>query len=114
MESTARKGFLYKSTKEFNEIDEEQQLDKTSNNFPKLNKEYFYCACEHCYIMPSLIENKCCRGVQIIQQKLINEKCITSTPSFNKLCLDTEVLEVLMCSVKQIIGENLEQHISNR
>ena len=114
MESTARKGFLYEPTKEFNEIDQKQQLDKTSNNFPKSNEKYFHCSCEHCYIMPSLIENKCCRGVQIIQQKLINEKCITSTPSFNKLCLDTEVLEVLMCSVKQIIGENLEQHISNR
>ena len=110
MESTARKGFLYEPTKEFNEIDQ-QQLDKTSNNFPKSNEEYFYCSCEHCYIMPSLIENKCCRGVQIIQQKLINEKFITSTPSFNTLCLDTEVL---MCSVKQIIGENLEQHISNK
>ena len=114
MESTGRKGFLYEPTKEFNEIDQEQQLDKTSNNFPKSNEEYFHCSCEHCYIMPSLIENKCCRGVQIIQQKLINEKCITSTPNFNKLCLVTEVLEVLMCSVKQIIGENLEQHISNR
>ena len=114
MESTGRKGFLYEPRKEFNEIDQEQQLDKISNNCSKSNEEYFHCSCEHCIIMQSLIENKCCRGVQIIQQKLINEKCITSTPSFNKLCLDTEVLEVLMCSVKQIIGENLEQQISNR
>ena len=66
MESTAGKGFLYEPTKEFNEIDQKQQLDKTSNNFPKSNQEYFHCSCEHCYIMPSLIENKCCRGVQII------------------------------------------------
>ena len=65
MESTGRKGFLYEPTKEFNEIDQEQQL-KISNNFPKSNEEYFHCSCEHCYIMPSLIENKCCRGVQII------------------------------------------------
>ena len=54
MESTARKGFLYEPTKEFNEIDQEQQLDKTSNNFPKSNEEYFHCSCEHCYIMPSV------------------------------------------------------------
>ena len=74
MESIARKKFLYEPTKEFNEIDQEQQLDKTSNNFPKLNEEYFHCSCEHCYIMPSSIKNKCCRRVQIIQQKLINEK----------------------------------------
>ena len=37
MESIARKKFLYEPTKEFSEIDQEQQLDKTSNNFPKLN-----------------------------------------------------------------------------
>ena len=43
-------------------------------------------------IMPSIIKNKCCRDVEIIQEKLINENCITNTPSFNKLCLDTEVL----------------------
>ena len=49
MESTARKGFLYEPTKEFNEIDQKQQLDKTSNNFPKSNQEYFHCSCEHCY-----------------------------------------------------------------
>ena len=42
------------ATKEFNGIDQEQQLDKTSNNFPKSNEEYFHCSCEHCYIMPSV------------------------------------------------------------
>ena len=52
MESTSRKGFLYEPTKEFNEIDQKQQLDKTSNNFPKSIKEYFHCSCEHCYIVP--------------------------------------------------------------
>ena len=34
-----RKGFLYEPTKEFNEIDQGQQLDITSNNFPKANEE---------------------------------------------------------------------------
>ena len=42
--------------------------------------------------MPLIIKNKCCRKVEIIQEKLLNGNCIASTSSFNKLCLDTEVL----------------------
>ena len=48
----------------------------TSNNFSKTIEEYFHCSCKHCCIMPSIIKNKCCREVEIIEEKLINEKCI--------------------------------------
>ena len=64
----------------------------TSNNFSKATEKYFHCSCDHCYIIPPIIKNKCCKEVEIIQKKLITINCIASTPSFNKLCLDTEVL----------------------
>ena len=64
----------------------------TSNTFPKPIEEYFQCSYEHCYIMPSIFENKCCKEVEIIPEKLINENCNSSTSSFNKLCLNTELL----------------------
>ena len=68
IESTVRKGFLYKSTEEFDKIDQGQQPDMTSNNFPKAIEKYFHCSCDHCYIIGPIIQNKCCKEVEIIQK----------------------------------------------
>ena len=62
--------------------------------------------------MPSIIKNKCCRKVEINQEKLINGNCIASTSSFNKLYLDTEVLMfglIPACAVITIRKRFLEE-----
>ena len=41
IESTMRKGFLHESTKKFNKIDQGQQFDMTSINFPKAIEKDF-------------------------------------------------------------------------
>ena len=44
-----------------------------SNNFPKTTEKYFHCSCDLCYIIPPIIQKKCCKEVEIIK-KIIN-KC---------------------------------------
>ena len=51
-----------------------------------------WCVCGLCRPMPQAVENKCCRQT----------KCVTTTSRFEKLCLDTDVLELCIRNMGDI------------
>ena len=64
--------------------------------------------------MPSDVENLCCSEVIAVKQKLQPHKCITSSSSFVKICLDVEVLQVFITAMNDFIGETINAELNNR
>ena len=67
--------------------------------------------------MPSAFENLCCNQMKEELSCKLNgrtEKCVSQISSFNKMCLDKEILEVLMTAMKNAVAEWLESGITNR
>jgi len=61
-------------------------VDPSSNNQPPQGCNW--CICGRCRVMPTAIENKCCR----------KRVCITTTESFHSIVLDTTILSVALVS----------------
>ena len=64
--------------------------------------------------MPSDVENLCCSEAIAVKQKLQSHKCITSSKSFAKICLDVEVLQVSTTAMIDFIGETINAELNNR
>ena len=66
--------------------------------------------------MPTEVENVCCSEIKSLRDKLKDKEatCVTNLSSFSKLCLDTEVLEVLTSTLKDFLGESNTSQLTNR
>ena len=73
-----------------------------------------WCNCTNCCIIPSDVENLCCSEVIAVKQKLRSCKCITSSSSFAKICLDVEVLQVFITAMNDFIVETINAELNNR
>ena len=73
-----------------------------------------WCNCINCCIMPSDVKNLSCFEVIAVKQKLQSHKCITSSRSFAKICLDVEVLQVFITAMNDFIGETINAELNNR
>ncbi|XP_033101216.1 P2X purinoceptor 7-like [Anneissia japonica] len=120
MASERRTGFLFEPKRQFSEekkeSDDGNSTDDTDIRLDDDRTENLcWCTCENCVIMPSRIECVCCReNVDICRKMDVNiDKCIQSKESLKTLCLDKEIL-VLMSSIKEVVGEDLRDPISNR
>ncbi|XP_033099836.1 P2X purinoceptor 7-like [Anneissia japonica] len=112
-----RSGFLFEPQRQYsseeNESDDDITVDNSLNNDRTDNLDW--CQCENCIIMPSRIESVCClENVDICRKMDDVNTCIVLKDNYKKLCLDKEVLEVLMSSIKEVVGEDLREPISNR
>ena len=74
----------------------------------------YWCKCMNCQTMPTYRENVCCRSVQALKEKLKDESCISKTASFEKMCLDVEVLEMLLSAINDLAAEELPRQLRNR
>ena len=74
-----------------------------------------WCNCTICCIMMfSDVENLCCSEVIAVKQKLLSHRCITSSSSFVKVCLDVEVLQVFITAMNDFIGETINTELHYR
>ena len=117
---TERKGFLFEPKKQSLDTEDEDAISDVSDDDDKQQKEartsnLLWCKCYRCSIMPTESECICCLEKDAVCQKMNSDvECITKHNSFFKVCLDKEVLEIIMVSIKEVIGEDLHEPISNR
>ena len=58
-----------------------------------------WCRCAHCREMPTDIEKKCCKPRR-------NQRCISLTGEFARLCLDNMVLEIAMRVHEDLVADD--------
>ena len=112
-----RKGYLYEPLKS---SEEESNVHSSSSAVVKADDDcenrlvdLSWCKCGHCQLMSSVMENQCCTENSVAANELQDCSCVTQLAKFSKLCLDKDVLKLLMCSINEIIGENVDE-ITNR
>lgn len=118
--NNTRQGFLFEpsrpfiddSESDFDEVgssSDEEQSSRTDN--------LLWCICGQCGLMPSIVESVCCQEDDVFGVKMDSENgiyCIAETEAFRKACLDPLILEIIMASLKEVVGEDLRDPISNR
>ena len=57
-----------------------------------------WCVCGKCLLMATEKESVCCKEVWEITLKMGTQVCITEHPSFERVCLDSEVLQTALNS----------------
>lgn len=72
-----------------------------------------WCQCGHCTPMPTVTESVCCQEAGL-DHMLRDHSCITMVRSFGMLCLEVDVLEVAMLSLKDVRAETLERPVNSR
>jgi len=118
MEREKRKGFLFEPIRKEGEDAEDREnlrifLQDCAR--PTRMDNTFWCTCRNCSCMSTDIENICCRENSALSDKLdAGVICKTNSSSFFKLCLDKEVLEVLIFALKDFIGESTIAQLTSR
>ena len=64
--------------------------------------------------MPTVKESVCCKENRTFSLKMKENSCIINLRSFEKLCLDREVLEIVLALTCDFLREQLPNDISNR
>ena len=64
--------------------------------------------------MQGCIENICCANILATHLEQYNVTRITACNSFINICLDPEVLQVMLCFINDMIGESLQEQLQNR
>ena len=73
-----------------------------------------WCRCFSCVPMTTHPESLCCLDDHANMEHLIEGNCITTNPTFKMLCLERDVLEVSLLSLRDVRAETLERPISSR
>ena len=71
--------------------------------------------------MPRVVESLCCKEISALEDKLCNAEdaakycnCITQSPRFYSICLDSEALNVALLSMADVRDDTLVRSISSR
>ena len=112
-------GFLFEPRKDKKDhSDYRQSRDEKEDTLAGLDTSRMnnlkWCICGNCSIMPTVKESVCCKENPTFSLEMKESLCIINLGSFEKLCLDREVLEVVLASTCDFIGEQLPNDISNR
>ena len=89
-----------------NEIEVLHTEDRTKNTD--------WCSCSNCSVIPSMDECKCCKEITEISHRMAGLKCILEHEKFDTLCLDTDVLEIGLLSMRELRAESLIRPICTR
>ena len=72
-----------------------------------------WCVCNHCQPMCTSWESRCCLETDL-DHLIEGEACITMSQMFSIFCLENDVLEVAMLSLREVRGEPLKLPINSR
>ena len=110
-----RAGFMFEPVKSVsNEVVQGEELPMPCQKINTKNGDMTWCRCFACELMPSSIENVCCFNDVAVRNKMKDKECITMTSTFKKICLDTEVLEVFLSLLCDVVAEDSSTRYTNR
>ena len=76
-----------------------------------------WCGCTKCIPMPYGIECQCCREMDNVQERLMEQEeigCITNYDQFAVICLNKDVLYTTLVMINRERGESVRFPLSNR
>ena len=90
-------------------------------NIPEVKRNFTNCCrCDECEEMPTVVENVCCMNNSVIGSNLptldstSTFSCITKVEAFPVVCLCKDILEIQLCTIRDLIAEKMQHAISNR
>ena len=76
-----------------------------------------WCSCLRCIPMPRGIECQCCREMDAVHERLVEQEeinCITSHDQFSVVCLNKDVLYTALVMMNRERCESMQLPLSNR
>ena len=75
-----------------------------------------WCTCGNCVVMPTITESICCNEAQLdhLMHADLDLTCIKHHRLFPMLCLERDLLEVAMLSLRDVRAGSLERPINSR
>ena len=73
-----------------------------------------WCTCGKCSSMATEKESICCKEVWEITLKMETHVCITDHPSFERVCLDPEVLQTALVAMREVRFEDYQVPVPQR
>ena len=73
-----------------------------------------WCKCRKCPPMSTDKESVCCRELDEAHSKIGDHSCITCNSSFERVCLDSEVLQTALVAMRDVRFEDYQNPIPQR
>ena len=111
----AHHGYLFEPLREEGEdVEGHNESESSDEEVRGRTGNLDWCTCGKCGLMPSERESTCCHERGVFGKKMNSERCLADCVDFAKVCLDSVILEVIMASLREAVGENLRDPISHR
>ena len=115
-------GYMFEPVREIPLKDDDllPPVDGAANS-PEVKSSFTNCChCDECEVMPTVVENVCCMNNSVINSKLPTRdssgtcSCITKVEAFSIVCLRKDILEIQLCTIRDLIAEKMQHPVSNR
>ena len=115
-------GYMFKPVREIPLKDDDllPPVDGAANS-PEVKSSFTNrCRCDECEVMPTVVENVCCMNNSVINSKLPTLdssgtcSCITKDEAFPIVCLRKDILEIQLCTIRDLIAEKMQHPVSSR
>ena len=72
-----------------------------------------WCSCGCCVALPTSKESICCKGLRKARDTMGEITCITRHPAFERVCLDSEVLQTALVAIAYVHFHHYSVPIQN-
>jgi len=92
--------------------DDSDNSDDSQDSFTERFGNTSWCSCAKCTPMLRTVECYCCREVAEVEEW--GDSCVTALESFQRVCLDKDVLYTSLVTMHTVRGDKVKLPISNR